>query len=98
MLTDSQAETVYNIYSGWGLDGTFTAKEVYPERTNRDNGGRRTVFKLFTKKLIELVSEHPQSGRDGVWLNGSFFRYRLTAQALEEFETYAVSLDYQFPW
>jgi len=98
MITDRQAETIHDIYGSWGTEGTFTPSEIYPGRTNKDGGGRRTIHTLAKKNLLDLVPEHRESGRDGVRCYGRFYRYRLNTDALDEFETYAVSLDYQFPW
>lgn len=97
-LTDRQAETIYEIHSGWGLEGTFTPIDIYPGRTNKDAGGRRTVHNLAQKHLLDLIPEHRESGRDGIWCGGRFYRYRLNREAIAAFEAYAIKLDYQFPW
>jgi len=98
IITDAQAETIYDIHSGWGIDGDFMPIEVFPSRNNADNAKRRVCRTLEKKQLIERVYIQPYDDRPHFIEGRTHYRLRLTQDALDEFERYAIKYDYQFPW
>lgn len=81
-LTDAQGETLHALFGGGWRFGSFTPREAFPGRDNRDNGMRRCIRTLAGKGLLTIAPESDWTP-DGITV---VVRYRLNADGQEAYQ------------
>jgi hypothetical protein len=97
MITDAQAETIYDIFERWRM-ASFMPLEVFRTRSAADTAKIRTCMALVKKGLIERVDIAAYDDRGHFRDAKGYYRLALTEQAIQVFTDYAMACDYEFSW
>jgi len=98
MITDAQAEAIYDIFEGGWRMGDFMPLEVFRTTSAADTAKLRACMELVRKGLIKRVSVADFDSRPHFRDKQGHYRLALMEDAIQKFHEYAVECGYEFAW